>query len=209
MSKRVNGQWLRDGPISEPEYGSALIKVVHLLKHGVEAQRAGISLVRMINDELQEGRLDPVWRVRARRSYCVTHGYPPWQTVAGLQQELIEAFRASAVVNVVKETGWHTTPDRVLLEKLPRFASHVKKQLEELEPNLVIWCGWTTFDGVMRRLWGDEISTLQHTRYLRRGSTLFIRAHHPSYMTRYHGLAEEDEYEQFRLGMKTLASSLH
>ena len=196
----VESPLLKDGVIDRQSYEHAKVKIVHLLKQGVAGQNPEgyTSLIKMIKDghEKNPHRLERMWIVCARRSYCILHGFPPWKAFQDLSvsDNLWPAFASGAIVNVIKKTGPVTTSPEQLEEESRGYADEVRNQLWDLKPHVVV-CGGT-FDVWLKRL---QVGTEQvpvcpsGMRYMCLDGTFYLDAYHPS-----HQAKQAMEYSWFR-----------
>jgi hypothetical protein len=192
---------LEDGAIYPELYQHAEIRIVHLLKQGVSEQnpQGYTSLTKMMRDghEKDPDRLERMWKLCARRSYCILNGFPPWKDVKDLsiKDKLWPAFENNAVVNLIKKTGDIRTGDDALLEGAAKWSEKVRKQLEELAPQ-VVFCGGT-FEALLKtqsinneQVWISDSGM----RYMHLHKTFYMGAYHPS-----HQANDAMEYTWFRV----------
>lgn len=202
---------LTDGAVCQRQYDRARLKIVHLLKQGVTSQADGSgSLVQMIQAELRRNHLDRMWRVCARRSYCIANAFPPWDQIKRTEDTaLILALKQSAVVNAIKSTGGTRTTDRDLRLAIPGYAPRLRRELGELMPDLVVYGGTSTFAILLNALSDGRASVETAEEGMRYGlvdGVLYVGAYHPSYM-RYGRLSQADEYEYFRRSVKAITAT--
>jgi len=131
-----------DGAVCEDLYRNEKCKIVHLLKEPTEKNE---SLAKVIKDSvIRDGRVKRgLFRVTARRSYCIQNGFPAWMELKGQESNYVDALRRSAIVNMGPEPGGYSTE----AERLEQLGTKWKKRwyegkLKVLEPNIVI-CGGT------------------------------------------------------------------
>jgi|GEM_PF-2861465 len=192
---------LEDGAMYPELYKRAKPRIVHLLKQGVAEQnpKGYTSLVQMMRDGREENpdSLERMWKVCARRAYCILHGYPPWAHIKDLpvRPKLWPAFASGAVVNLIKETGAVRTGDEALYEGAAKYSEVVRGQLRALAPKVVV-CGGT-FGAWLKTqsISSDQVQICPSgMRYVHIDDTFYLDAYHPSHQAN-HAM----EYTWFRI----------
>jgi len=178
---------VEDGAVCEHLYRNEKCKIVHLLK---EPTKEGESLAKVIeNKVIQQGRVrGTIFKVVARRSYCIQNGFPTWVELERLERKesrYVDALRRSAIVNMGPEPGGYSTE----AERLEQLGTKWKERwyegkLKVLEPNIVI-CGGT-FAVVVKTLKVAEEHLKQVATGMRywvdRGlNAVFVNCYHPSF----------------------------
>lgn len=152
---------VEDGYICKELYEKEVCKIVHLLKEPTEKNESLAQVIK--NKVIKNGRIKgSLFKVTARRSYCIQNGFPTWIELEGKEGEFVLALEKSAIVNMGPEPGDTSTPP----EKLEQLGKQWKERwydekLKILRPNIVICAG--TFRVVVETLGiaGDPIKTIQ------------------------------------------------
>ncbi len=141
-----------DGPIDPETYKRASIRVLHLLKQPTQFNE---SLPRLFLDLITEKNWSMLMERVAQRTHCLQQNGVPWHdTPVKGDVALVEALKASAVVNLENAIFKKNTPldelDKMALDNLPRWHNVIL----ESKPDVVI-CGGT-FDAVWKALGGPD-----------------------------------------------------
>ena len=192
-----------DGAICKESYEKAPFRVVHVLKEATNPEGLAEMLLQNIRGNgTVKWRL---WKVTARRSYCLQHRLPEWSTLD--DHGFGQAFRSSAVINLndtypVGKKGRSATCDKDMMQMARLRWEYRRKLLEQLNPSVVV-CG-----GAFRRVREllAECGNCTHhddkKPFFLWNDIPFIYAYHPAFRKKAHAC----EYEEFRqrcLGAQT------
>ncbi|HEX7448807.1 MAG TPA: hypothetical protein VF306_14740 [Pirellulales bacterium] len=129
----------------------------------------------------------------ARVSHGLVSGLPRWGAWADEAQNCVPALRSVAVININKHGGKERVEWNKLFEASRKFEDLLERQIEMLDPHVVIFtCGPNLLPTAVRnRLcdFSDSGCAVQ-----REGTTVWIRAYHPNQRT----ISHEEYYEQVR-----------
>jgi hypothetical protein len=174
---------VEDGYICKKLYEKEICKIVHLLKEPTEPNE---NLSQVIEDKvIKDGKIGGrIFKVVARRSYCIQNGFPTWCELEGKEGEFVDALRKSAVVNIIPIPGGTNTPNK----KLKQLATEWKhrwydEKLKQLKPRVVI-CGGTFWVVVKTLDRASLVKTIQTgMQYLvdPELGTVFLDCWHPSF----------------------------
>jgi len=141
-SNKSGKSFVEDGAICPKLFTRDPWRIVHLLK---EPTKGNESLAQVIKDKaIVNGRVKgPLFKVTARRSYCIQKGFPSWVEIQRNENLFGDALKRSAIVNLSPQPG-ETSTSAKSLEQLANRWKHrcYGEKLKELEPKIVI-CGGT------------------------------------------------------------------
>lgn len=155
-------QTIEDGVVSREYYDSENeYRVVHLLKEPTRADLGSnlgdIILNHAITDE---GRVKgSLFKVTARRSYCIQNGQPNWKQVQMKELEFGKALKRSAIVNLSRKVKGPVSDKIEIGECAKTYLERWYGKMKSLQPNIVI-CGGT-FNPVLNALSEKEINIVQ------------------------------------------------
>ena len=170
-----------DGAVCPDLYQKEVLKIAHLLKEPTEKNE---SLAKVIEDSvIKDGKVKgSLFKVTARRSYCIQNGLPAWMELKGHESKYIDALRRSAIVNMGPEPGGYSTES----ERLEKLCKQWKirwydKKLNALSPKVVI-CGGT-FCVAEKVLKYKGIELMTGMKYFEDSElgAVFLGCYHPSF----------------------------
>ena len=170
-----------DGTVCPDLYQKEVLKIAHLLKEPTEKNE---SLAKVIEDSvIKDGKVKgSLFKVTARRSYCIQNYFPAWMQLKGNESKYADALRRSAIVNMGPEPGEYSTGN----ERLEKLCTQWKerwydKKLKALAPKIVI-CGGT-FCEAEKILKHKGIELMTGMRYFVDSElgAVFLDCYHPSF----------------------------
>jgi hypothetical protein len=185
----VKGIYIPDGFVDEHEWRRLGKKIMVLLKEP-NSTEAGWNYQQFIRDK-RYLRERSTWPNLIRWTYGLLNGFPTFAEVeeryAEIRMEADCFFRSVYFANISKIAGGATADDTKILQ-IARETSHlIVKQIEILEPNLVLCCGHVVFQGVKEAL---ESQNIRHARKRSPGGleyvwwydlrTMIVHYHHPN-----------------------------
>ena len=170
-----------DGVVCRKLYQKEVLKIAHLLKEPTENNE---SLAKVIEDSvIKDGKVKGrLFKVTARRSYCIQNDFPAWVQLKGNESKYADALRKSAIVNMGPEPGGYSTES----ERLEQLGKKWKERwydekLKELMPKVVI-CGGT-FRVAKEVLKREEERLVTGMKYFVDSElgAVFLDCYHPSF----------------------------
>lgn len=130
-----------DGIADPAVYENAEPRLLFVLKEPNKWKRAHV------RSQLNEGAKYLVWRNLARWAVGILDGFPPLDEIG--QERLDRALRQIAVINLKKASGGARSHSVVLAAFAHLDRDLLRRQVDEITPDLVIACGEDVFSNLI------------------------------------------------------------
>ena len=129
-----------DGIVNYAAYQSAGLKILYLLKETNVEDGDGIDLVDFLRGDVIKRKA--TWNNVARWTKGILFGRPlPWRDLEHIEPEKLGLLAQIAVLNVKKSSGGHTASWKEVKAAAVADTDYVKRQVELIDPDLIISCG--------------------------------------------------------------------
>lgn len=167
----------RDGVISKSNWDSCPAKVLFILKETNQAEQNIVNAINKAIDNSSSGW----WRGKVlRRVGRWAYGLQAYAgTVPSFKDTVLSekyALRSIAYINIKKTTGGAITNAKAFDAHAQKFAAFVRKQVDLIQPNIVVLCG--TYKQVKRHVY-PELRKVSERVHICKG-VVFINAFHPA-----------------------------
>lgn len=176
----------KDGIISPDDWNNTDTKILFILKEGRSQSDIRRTIFNSLENSKSGWRRHKVLRRVGRWAYGLMHRTSTIPDFDEARKHQFKSPRQIAYINISKTPGGKSTKPRFLDEETKKYAAYIKRQIDIIDPDIVVLCGvyWV----IKKHVYQEGMKRLAHRihgvprvpRVHKDDNRIFIHANHPA-----------------------------